>query len=371
MTFSSFLAQRVLFGVPILGPRVAANLLWCNRHRIEYGYAGRVAFVITASLLGAALSPIDRYAFGQAPDQLDWGGPVLFILGYWRSGTTFLHQLLAQDAQFAAPSLLDASVAPCLAAGRVIAPLVAPFLPKDRGYDSMSLDLAAPWEEEGMLFSLSGTSPYQAAVFPRDYRDFDAMLDLSGLSETEVKRWRHAYVTICNRLTRGCGRTLLFKSPPAAARLPLLLRTFPEARFVHLSRNPETVFASNMRMMRVVGERLRLQRETEDEIAEHILHRFEYIYDRYRTDARRLPPRRLAELTYERLVADPLAALEEVYGTLDLPGFDMAYPAFGRLLEARKNYRASIHPVLCPERCAEIARRWGPYTKLWGYGELN
>uniref|UniRef100_E6QWM4 Sulfotransferase domain protein n=1 Tax=mine drainage metagenome TaxID=410659 RepID=E6QWM4_9ZZZZ len=367
MSVSGFLAQRVFFGVPILRLRVAADFLWRNRHRIEPGYAGRVAFVMTASLFGAAFAPIDRYAFGRAPDRLDWDGPILFILGYWRSGTTFLHELIAQDPQFVTPSLLDANVAPCLSVGRALAPLVAPFLPGDRGYDAMSLDLAGPWEEEGMLFSLTGTSPYQAAAFPQDFRDFDAMLDMRGLSETVIRRWQQAYVTICHRLTRGSGQTLLFKSPPAAARLPLLLKIFPQARFLHLSRDPETVFASNMLMMRTVGEKMRLQRETEDDIAEHVLHRFEYIYDRYTADAGGLPPRRLAELTYERLVTDPLGELEKAYQALDLPGFDVARPAFAGLLAARKDYRPNAHPALSPQRQAEIASRWGPYAKRWGY----
>lgn len=368
MSVANFLGTRVVSGVPILRPGVAARCLWRNRHRIEPGYAGRAAFMMTMSLIGAAFAPIDRVAFGQAPDRIEWDGPVLFILGYWRSGTTLLHDLIAQDPQFATPSLVDANVAPCLSVGRALAPFVAPFLPKDRGYDAMALDLAGPWEEEGMLFSLTGTSPYQAAVFPKDFHDFDRMLDLKDLSEEEIRRWRQAYVTICHRMTRGRKPAVLFKSPPAAARLPLLLKIFPQARFLHLSRHPETLFASNMRMMTTVGERMRLQRETEDDVAEHILHRFEYIYDRYVTDAAQLSPGRLTEITYEQLIADPLGELEQAYRALDLPGFDAARPGIARLVASRNDYRPNSHARLSPERRADIARRWGPYAKRWGYG---
>jgi hypothetical protein len=367
MSVSTFLGNRVFSGVPILRPGVAASFLWRNRHRIEGGYLGRAAFMMTASLIGAAFSPIDRYAFGQAPDRIDWDAPILFILGYWRSGTTFLHDLIAQDPQFVTPSLLDANVASCLSVGRSLAPFVAPFLPGDRGYDAMALDLAGPWEEEGMLFSLTGTSPYQALVFPKDFRDFDEMLDVQNLSEDEITRWRQAYVTICHRLTRGSEQTLLFKSPPAAARLPLLLKIFPQARFLHICRDPETVFASNMLMMRSVGKKMRLQNETEDDIAENILHRFEYIYDRYMVDMKALPPGRLAELTYEQLIADPLGELERAYQAIALPGYDVAHPAFAKLVANRNDYRPNSHSTLSPLRRAEISRRWGPYAKSWGY----
>jgi hypothetical protein len=194
------------------------------------------------------------------------------------------------------------------------------------------------------------------------------MLDLKDLSAEEIRRWRQAYVTICHRMTKGSTRAVLFKSPPAAARLPLLLEIFPQARFLHLSRHPETLFASNMRMMTTVGERMRLQRETEDDVAEHILHRFEYIYDRYVADAAQLPLGRLTEITYEQLIADPLGELEQAYRALDLPGFDTARPAIARLVAARNDYRPNAHARLSPERRADIARRWGPYAKRWGYG---
>ncbi len=204
MRVSEFLGNRVFSGVPILRPGVAAGFLWQNRHRIEAGYLGRAAFVMMASLLGAAFSPIDRYAFGKAPARQVWDEPVLFILGYWRSGTTLLHDLIAQDPQFATPSLIDANAAPCLSAGRALAPLMTPFMPANRGYDAMAFDLSGPWEEEGMLFSLTGVSPYQAAAFPRDFRDFDAMLDLNDLPPSEIARWRQAYLTIARRDPTRC-----------------------------------------------------------------------------------------------------------------------------------------------------------------------
>ncbi len=364
---SNFLANYVFSGFPILRFRVACNLIWQNRHRIEPSYIGRAAFVLMASIFGATFSLIDRYSFGKAPPHPVWNEPVLFILGYWRSGTTLLHDLIAQDSQFVTPTLTDANAAPCLSVGRLFAPLMKSFLPKNRGYDAMAFNLDGPWEEEGMLFSLTGISPYQAAAFPRDFRDFDAMLDLNSLSEDDITRWRQAYVTICHQLSTRNGRIVLFKSPPAAARLPVLLKLFPQAKFLHLSRDPETVFASNMLMMRVVGEKIRLQRETEADIAEHILHRFECIYDRYMADLGMLPPGRLTEITYENLIANPLDVLEKAYKALELSGFEEASKNFTRLMTARNDYRPNRHSAVSAQQRAEIARRWGPYAKRWGY----
>jgi len=364
----NFFERRIISAAPILRLPVLAQFLWCNRRRIETGYLGRVAFMISTSLLGAALSPADWLVFGRSPRRCVWNKPVLFILGHWRSGTTLLHELVACDPQFVTPTLVEADTASCMAAGHAIGPVIAPFLPRDRGYDAMALDVGGPWEEEGMLFSLSGVSSYLAAAFPLDFRDFDSMLDLRGLPETAIKRWQQAYVTISDKLSRGGAlKTVLYKSPPGVARLLLLLDTFPKARFLHLIREPEAVFASNLRMMRQVSETMGLQRDAEDNIAEHILHRYEIIYARYNADIGKVPAGRIADLTYEQLLADPLGALEKAYRSLDLNGFDTAAPAFAALLAARKNYRPNVHVPLSTRRRLEIARRWGPYAKRWGY----
>jgi omega-hydroxy-beta-dihydromenaquinone-9 sulfotransferase len=123
--------------------------------------------------------------------------------------------------------------------------------------------------------------------------------------------------------------------------------------------------------MRTVGEKMRLQRETEDDIAEHILHRFEYIYGRYMADIEILPPGRLTEITYEDLIADPVDVLRNAYQALALPGFDAAIPKVANVLAARNDYRPNSHTTLSPQRRAQIARRWGPYVKRWGYKDQD
>src|SRR5712675_159543 len=44
------------------------------------------------------------------------------------------------------------------------------------------------------------------------------------------------------------GRQLLLKNPAHSARIPLLLRLFPGAKFVHIHRDPVAVFHSTRRL---------------------------------------------------------------------------------------------------------------------------
>ncbi len=59
--------------------------------------------------------------------------PPIFIIGHWRSGTTYLHNLITQDHQFAYPSTFQ-TITPGLFLGseRYIKPIVASSLPPKR-----------------------------------------------------------------------------------------------------------------------------------------------------------------------------------------------------------------------------------------------
>src|SRR5262245_52485199 len=64
--------------------------------------------------------------------------PPLFILGHWRSGTTYLHQLLAQDRRFSFPNLYQTSFPHTfLSTEKREARMVSFFLPRRRPMDNV------------------------------------------------------------------------------------------------------------------------------------------------------------------------------------------------------------------------------------------
>ena len=97
------------------------------------------------------------------------------------------------------------------------------------------------------------------------------------------------------------------KTPGYVARIPLLARLFPEARFVHVIRDGRD--SSLSYLDRGYGPR---------DVAEAAI-RWESRVRRGRADGRDLGPARYTELRYEDLVSDPAAALAPVCGFLGLP----------------------------------------------------
>jgi Sulfotransferase family len=119
-----------------------------------------------------------------------------------------------------------------------------------RNRDEMALGAGVPSEEEFASCTMTGLSPYMGWCFPGDGAIYDRYLTFREVRESEVVRWEHALMTFLKKLTVRYGRPLVLKSPPHTARIRLLLGLFPDARFVHIRRDPYVVFRSTRHMIR-------------------------------------------------------------------------------------------------------------------------
>ena len=202
---------------------------------------------------------IERGRFGRRIDATQVQPP-LFILGHYRSGTTHLHNLLALDPQFAAPTFFQAlNPHTFLTTERWAAPVADRLVVRRRYQDEVALGAGVPTEDEIALGTMTGLSPYLGWYFPRGRADYDRYLTFRGVPDEEVARWGHALTTFLKKLTLRYGRPLVLKSPPHTARIRLLLGLFPDARFVHIHRDPYDVFRSTRHMIRAVQPVFRLQ----------------------------------------------------------------------------------------------------------------
>ena len=206
----------------------------------------------------------------------------LFILGHYRSGTTHLHNLLALDPQFAAPTFFQVlNPHTFLTTERLAAPLADRLVVRRRYQDEMALGAGVPSEDEVALCTMTGLSPYMGWYFPRGGADYDRYLTFRGVPDEEVARWGHALTTFLKKLTLRYGRPLVLKSPPHTARIRLLLGLFPDARFVHIHRDPYVVFRSTRHMIRAVQPVFRLQECPTPDGDDAIISVYTEMYDAY------------------------------------------------------------------------------------------
>jgi len=337
--------------------------------RIPPRYWPRTAFTTVMSLLNTAFARRER-RYESTIEDVEVQAPV-FILGHHRSGTTHLWNLLATNDRFDSPTVLQ-SVFPhtFLNFESTVQSLAERFSPKKRPQDNMNFSPEGPMEDERALCAMTFLSLQMARHFPQDRDRFKKYLTMRDASATERDRWKQAYDHYLRKLLvrYGTESTLLLKDTHHAARIPLLLNLFPDARFVHIYRNPYRVFQSTVRMEQTTMPLYAYQRLPDPEALEDfVLWRYRTLYDAFFEDVDLIPEGQFAEVRFETLVGDRVGAIERIYEELELSGFEATRPALERYVASIADYETNTYPDLPPETRRRVAQAWAPCFRQWGY----
>jgi hypothetical protein len=343
-----------------------ARVLWHNRGLVHPLYWPRAALLTLTSLLNTAYAALDLLIFGAFVRRARVQAPII-IIGHFRSGTTHLHNLMALDPQFAYPSLFQTmNPGGFLSTEWLFRLPTRLLLTSHRPQDNVALDPTVPAEDEVAVAIATGHSPYLGWVFPTHRQAHARFLTLEGLTPVERRRWRAGLVWFLKKLSWKYGRPLLLKSPPHTARLRELLELFPDARFVHIHRDPYEVFQSTRRLLAKLPPYFALQPDGRGDADERILTDYARMYDAYFAQKALIPDGQFCEVGFDELECDPVGTLGRVYRTLGLTGFDRVEPEARRYLDTIRDYRKNEHAPLPDPLRDEITRRWRQCFEAWG-----
>ena len=187
----------------------------------------------------------------------------LFILGNFRSGSTFLHRLLSRDTEmFTSLRTWDIFLMPSITQHRIFRFLAridkvfgSPLVNWLKNFDKRSLgqvrihkiSLFEPEEDENILlhawstFFVSFMFPFLGDLPP--YQFFD-----KALPAAEKQRIMTFYRGCIQRHLYAIGgrRHFVSKSPASSAKIESLLEYFPDARILYLARNPLDMLPSTV-----------------------------------------------------------------------------------------------------------------------------
>jgi hypothetical protein len=169
------------------------------------------------------------------------------------------------------------------------------------------------------------------------------------------------------KLTLVYDRPLVLKSPPHTARIGLLLGLFPEARFVHIRRDPYVVFRSTEHMYATTMRYWQLQRPPSAGFHDRIIVHYRAMYDAFFDQWPSIPAGRSCEVAYEGLVRDPIGQVGNIYEALGLDGFDVVRPRLHDYLVALTGFRKNEHPELPAPIRRRISGEWRRCFEEWGY----
>jgi hypothetical protein len=346
------------------------RLLLRNRFAVHPAYL-YIAAIITPVSLGHTVLRYLKDAWVRGAGQRT---PIrhhpLFIIGHWRTGTTLLHELLILDPRHTCPNTYQCLVPNhFLLTERAGKRLLRWMMPSRRPMDNMAAGWDRPQEDEFALCMLGQPSPYLTIAFPNHPPQDQDAFELERLSRRDRERWEQGFVGFLRELTFKDPRRLVLKSPTHSFRIPTLLRLFPDARFLHIVRDPYVVFPSTVNLWRTLYQTHGLQKPRDVGLEEYVFATFNRLYERIEQGKPLIPPGRFHEVRYEDLIVDPLKEMERVYDRLELGDYDQVRPRLQAYWDVHANYKTNRYPPLSPEMYREISQRWGKVIERYGYGE--
>jgi hypothetical protein len=332
--------------------------LAANRFRVHPRRLSMALIILLAGAVNTILGALQRLFYGRRIARTEICEHPIFVVGHWRSGTTLLHELLALDPRHAAPTTYACFVHNhFLLTRRLFRPILSRLMPARRPTDDMPVGWDLPQEDEFALCNMGMPSPYLTMMFPNRPPQYLEYLTLDRVPPPDRERWKRALLWFLRSLTLDRARRLVLKSPPHTGRIRILLEMFPDARFVHIVRDPCVVFASTMRHYERLFRDQGLQWPRFEGIEELVLDTGDRMYEAFERDRPLLARGRLCEVRYEDLVADTPGQMRRIYETLELGEFDRVLPAIRQYVAARAGYQANRYEIP-PETRERISRRW-------------
>ncbi len=346
----------------------AANILRIFRgNEIEPSYYPRAITSLAFSLIAEPFRLWEHVKYDSAVKGTEVKQPV-FILGHWRSGTTHLHNLMCQDPRIGYVTTYQGVFPELLGSGWLFKTFMKAVMPEKRASDNVALSADFPQEEEFALGNMNPYGFYNFWFFPKRTREYyERHVEFRGMNEKEISRWKSDYIRLIKKALIYTKRSaFISKNPPNTARIRMLLEMFPDAKFIHIYRNPVTVFVSTRKLIQSTMPAIQFQDISGKEIENNIL----WIYDRmmrtYLRDRSLIPKENLVEVRFEDFEKAALSELEKIYAMLRMPGFQTSKNAFDSYIQSQKSYAKNKYGM--PEETVKkILKQWKFAMDEWNY----
>ena len=339
-----------------------------NRFKIDrYKMAAWVTFFSVMNTIGDRLQAALHRKPAMSTPLVD--DPV-FIIGHWRTGTTLLHTLLALDDRYATPNHYQC-FAPrhFLFSERLCTNLIQS--PRQRPMDNMDMSWTEPQEDELALCVRGLPSVYQNTAFPKHENRHLEHLTMEGVSPACIAKWQQELMEFVRYLNYKYRRPLVLKSPSHTGRIDTLLEMFPNARFIHITRDPLDFIPSTMHLWKALNQTNGLQHDTDHvECEDYVFDCFSRMYDGFNRQKCSIPKRNFHEMRYDDLISDPVRTVRRAYDDLRLGDFDEVASTVDEFMQRKRNYQCNKHTVPLGLEAA-IMENCCDYIEQFGYARAK
>ena len=360
------------FKLPLITPLVGST--WPTYCRVLKGnhvlpkHYTKVAFSALLLSICSAFHWIDRLIFRKRISKFVFKEPPLFIIGHWRSGTTYLHNILTQDPATGYLTTYHSVFPNNLKSKWLFKTFMRIFMPRKRPGDNVKMSVNHPQEDEYAMSNLSHQSYYHFFYFPSSYRSlYKEYVRFETFSANEIIDWKLKYKhLVIKALLNSNGSRAILKNPVNTGRMLKLLEIFPEANFIYIVRNPVIVYLSTKKFFVQWFPLLNLERFPLEEISNMVLEVYVELIKDYLSDKESVNSNRITEVRFETLLVNPIQELKRIYDNYNYKDFQTLIPVFQEYLDSIKSFRKDSY-TMKQEELDKVLSSLGFAMKHWNY----
>ena len=300
---------------PLAGSTLSSLCRVLKGNRIAPKYYIKIALTFILVLISSAFHWIDRFRFERKVDKFTFKESPLFIIGHWRSGTTYLHNILTQDPASGFISTYHAVFPNNLKSKWIFKTFMRVFMPDERPGDSMKISVNLPQEDEYAMSNITHRSFYHFFYFPSIYSYlYRKYVRFASSGENEEGDWKLNYrKMVIKGLLNTNGKRAILKNPVNTGRMLKLVEILPEAECIFIIRNPIIVYLSSKKFFTQLFPTLNLEHFSEDDISSMILDLYPRLLRDYLSDKKNMDANKIIEVRYEALGQNPMQEIEKIY----------------------------------------------------------
>jgi hypothetical protein len=246
----------------------------------------------------------------------------IIIIGSWRTGSTYLHQLLQHDPNRTVPTYFQVHLPDSfLVSVKYYKPIMKFLMSKKahRPFDNVSVCADEPQEDEFAILKMCGQSPLMKLIYPDPNNFFLLNFDHYELSGKDYEEWASAMVEFCKKINIYTSKQIILKNPFHSLRIKTLRRLFPKAKFIHIYRHPYNVIPSSINMWNIVGPQNAMIPGFVPATIENTVKVFDNVLNYIHQNTNDLPEESYCEIKYENLEENPVEEIKKAYKQLGLP----------------------------------------------------
>lgn len=360
------------FKIPPISPLAGSTLPNFIRvltlGKVAFRFIPKLILTLLIILISTPFQIYEYFYFRKKIKKFTFKRPPIFILGHWRSGTTHLHNLLCKDPTNGYTTTYEAVFPNNLKSKWIFKTFMRLNMPEKRPSDNVRLSTNFPQEEEYALSNMTHNSLYHFFYFPSVNDSlYEKYVRFRGNSANEKKKLKNKYQRLLVKAALNLQKNqLVLKNPVNTGRIKLLLEMYPDAKFIHIYRNPVVTYLSSVKFFESLLATTSLEDYQDEFVVRKIVENYKKLMSDYFETKNMIPKGNLYEIKFEEFDKNNLFYIQDMYKKLGLETWDKAEPHFKEYIQAQKSYKKNTYQITRAELDL-LLKEWGFAMKKLNY----